>query len=101
MDNCGPGNILWELAKKMDRSKVDALEIEKAHLTTQVAAMTLELARKSEEICHYHVEHAVVINRVQELVGYPGETVNKAHLYDKLMETADPSSARQTHGEVT
>jgi hypothetical protein len=27
--NCGPGNILRELAKKMDRSKVDVLEMEK------------------------------------------------------------------------
>ena len=30
------------------------------------------------------------------MVGYPGEIVNKAHLYDKLMETVDPSSAMQT-----
>ena len=58
--------------------------------------MTLELAQKIEEIRHYHEEQAVVINRVRELVGYPGEIVNKAHLYDKLMEMADPSSARQT-----
>ena len=32
LDNCRPGNILRELAKKTDWSKVDALEIEKAHL---------------------------------------------------------------------
>jgi hypothetical protein len=38
----------------------------------------------------------MVLNRVRELVGHPGEIVNKAHLYDQLMETADPSSARQT-----
>ena len=29
-------------------------------------------------------------------MGHPGEVVNKAHLYDQLMESADPSSARQT-----
>ena len=38
----------------------------------------------------------MVINQVRELVGYPGEIVNKAHMYDKLMETVGPSSARQT-----
>ena len=41
-------------------------------------------------------EHAVVLSRVRELVGRPGEVVNKAHLYDQLMESVDPSSARQT-----
>ena len=45
LDNCGPGNILLELAKKTDRSKVDALETEKAQLVAQVAAMTQELAQ--------------------------------------------------------
>ena len=38
----------------------------------------------------------MVQSRVRELVGHPGEVVNKAHLYDQLMESADPSSARQT-----
>jgi hypothetical protein len=38
----------------------------------------------------------VELSRVRELVGHPGEVVNKAHLYDQLMETVDPSSARQT-----
>jgi hypothetical protein len=39
LGNCSPGNILLELAWKMDRSNVDALETEKAQLATQVAAM--------------------------------------------------------------
>ena len=58
--------------------------------------MTHELTQKSEEIQKYHAEHRVVQSRVRELVGHPGEVVNKAHLYDKLMESLDPSSARQT-----
>ena len=40
LDNYGVGNILRELAKKMDRSRVEALEMEKAKLVAQVAAMT-------------------------------------------------------------
>ena len=79
---------------------MDALQIEKAQLAAQVAAMTLELVQKSEEICHYHVEQAVVLNQVRELVGHRGEIVNKAHLYDKLMETADPSLARQNPADL-
>ena len=96
LDKCRPGNILRELAKKTDRSKVDTLETEKAQLAAQVATMTLELAQKSKEIRRYHAEQTVVQNRVQELVGHVGEIVNKAHLYDKLIETAGSSSAWQT-----
>ena len=44
----------------------------------------------------YQAEQAVVLNRVWELVGHLGEVVNKAHLYDQLMESADPSFAQQT-----
>ena len=94
--NCGPGNILQELAKRTDRKQVKTLETEKAQVVAQVAAMTRELARKSEEIRKYQAEQAVVLSRVRELVGHPGEVINKAHLYDQLMESADPSSARQT-----
>jgi hypothetical protein len=38
----------------------------------------------------------VVLNRIRELVGHPREVVNKAYLYDQLMESTDPASARQT-----
>ena len=58
--------------------------------------MTREFAQKSEEIRKYQAEQAIVLSRVQEWVGHPGEVVNKAHFYDQLMESADPPSARQT-----
>ena len=96
LGNCGPGNILQEVAKRTNRKQVEALETEKAQLAAQVAAMTRELAQKSEEIRKFQAEQAVVLSRVRELVGHPGEIVNKAHLYDQLMESADPSSIRQT-----
>ena len=72
------------------------METKNAQLATQMAAMTQELTQKSEEIRKYHAEHAVVLSRVRELVGHLGEIVNKAHLYDQLMESGDPASARQT-----
>ena len=93
---CGPENILRVLAKRTDRKQVEARETEKAQLAAQVAAMTWELAQKSEEIRKFPADQAVVLSRDQELVGHPGEIVNKAHLYDQLMESVDPSSARQT-----
>ena len=46
LDNCGPGNIPKELAKKMNRSKVKALEIEKAQLAAHAASVTIELAER-------------------------------------------------------
>jgi hypothetical protein len=84
------------LARKKDRLKVDTLETENAQLAAHVAAMTRELTPKSEEIQRYQAEQTVVLSRVRELLGHPGEVVNKAYLYDQLMESADPASARQT-----
>jgi hypothetical protein len=75
---------------------VDALEIEMVQLAAHVATMTQELTQKSEEIRKYQAEQTVVLSRVRELVGHPAEVVNKVHLYDQLMESVDPSSARQT-----
>ena len=94
LDNCGPGNILRELAKQTDRKQVETLETEKAQLAAQVAAMTHLLAQESKEMRKYQAKQTVVLSRVWELVGYPGEVVNKAHLYDQLRESTDPSSAR-------
>ena len=58
--------------------------------------MTQELTQKSKEIKNYQVEQTAVLSKVRELVGHLEEIVNKAHLYDQLMESVDPSSARQT-----
>ena len=38
----------------------------------------------------------MVFSRIRELVGHPGEVVNKAYLYDRMMESGDPASARKT-----
>ena len=56
--------------------------------------MTQELAQKSEEIRRYQVERTMVLNWVWDLVGNPREIVNKAHLYNKLMGTTEPSLAK-------
>ena len=96
LDNCGSENILRELVKRADRKEIEKLETKMAQLATHIAAMTEELGHKNEEIRKYHAEHAVVFSRIRELVGHLGEVVNKAHLYDQFMESADPSSAWQT-----
>jgi hypothetical protein len=54
------------LARKTDRSKVNALETEKAQLVVQVAPMTQELTEKSEEIRRYQAEQTVVLSRIRE-----------------------------------
>ena len=94
--NCSAGNIFRILARKTDRSKVDALETEKAQLAAHVAAMTRELTQKNKEIRRYQAEQTVVLSRVRELLGHLGEVVNKAYLYDQLVESADPASTRKT-----
>ena len=72
------------------------MKTENALLNAQVAAMAQELSHKSEEIREYHAKHAVVFSRIRELVGHPSETVNKARLYDQLVEFGEPASAWQT-----
>ena len=38
----------------------------------------------------------MVFSRIRELVGHPGEIVNKERLYDQLVESGEPASTRQT-----
>ena len=61
-----------------------------------MASMADELVQKSEEIRKYHAEQAAIFGRIRELVGHPGEIANKARLYDQLVESGDPVSARET-----
>lgn len=37
----------------------------------------------------------MVFIRIRELVGHLAKIVNKAHLYDRMMESGEPASARQ------
>ena len=46
LDNCGPGNILRELAKKADRKEFKHVKTEYALLAAHVAGMTQELSEK-------------------------------------------------------
>ena len=95
LDNCGPGNILREFAKRADMKELKQAKTEKTHMTARVAAMTQELSQKSEEIRKYHAEQAVVFSRIRESVGHPREIVSEAHLYDRMMESGEPASATQ------
>ena len=103
LGGCGPGNILREIAKRADRKELDQarreldqVRMENAHLHAQMAAMSEELGQNSEEIRKYHAEQTLVFSRIRELIGHPSEIVNKARLYDQLVESGDPVSAKQT-----
>ena len=103
LDNCGPGNIIREIAKRADRRELDQakkeleqVRNENALLQAEVTAMSEELGEKPEELRRYHAEQSVAYSRIRELVGNPAEVVNNAHLYDRMMATGDPTSAWQT-----
>ena len=38
----------------------------------------------------------MVFSRIREMVGHPAEIVNKAHLYNRMMASGEPTSAKQT-----
>jgi hypothetical protein len=101
LGGCGPGNILREIAKRADRKELDQVKrelnqakTENAHLHAQMASMSEEQGQKSEEIQKYHAEQTVVFTRIREFIGHPGKIVNKARLYDQLVESEEPVSAR-------
>ena len=100
LSNCGPRNILWELAdpKELDLAKkeLDRVNTENAQLNAQVSAMSQELNRKTDKIRKHHAEQAVVFQRIQELIGQPAEAINKARMYDELIKSADLFQARKT-----
>jgi hypothetical protein len=58
-----------------------------------MASMAEELRQTSEEIWKSHAEQTVVFTWIRELIGHPGEIVNKVRLYDQLVESGDPISA--------
>ena len=100
MNNCGPGNILRELAKTADRKELNQAKkelshanTENAHLHVQVTAMAQELSQKSDLIRKYKLEQAVVFQRIRD---QPAEIATKAQLYDQLVGSGVPHSARQT-----
>ena len=96
LNDCGPGNILRELANRADRKELDRVSTENAHLNAQVAAMSQGLNRKTDEIRKHHAEQAVVFLRIRDLIGQPAEAITKAWLYDELIKPADPFQARKT-----
>jgi chromosome segregation ATPase len=75
LGGCGPGNILREIAKKVDWKELDQVKNEldqvkkeleqaqtdNAHLHSQMAAMAEELRQKNEEVRKYHAEQAMVL----------------------------------------
>ena len=103
LDNCGPENIVREIARRANRQELEQVRAEleqvrneNALLQAQVAAMSDELDQMNEELRRYHAEQAVVFRRFRELVGNSAEAFTKAHLYDKLLATKDLTSARKT-----
>ena len=100
LDNCGPENIVREIVRRANRQELEQARTElkqvrneNALLQAQVTATSDELGQKSEELRRYHAEQAVAFRRIRELVGNPAEAATKAHLYDKLLATGDPTSA--------
>ena len=103
LNDCGPGNILRELAKTVDRKELDQakkeldhVKTENAHLQAQVTAMAQELSQKNNVIRKYHAEQVMSFQQIRDLVGQPADIATKAQLYDQLVGSGDPASTRQT-----
>ena len=62
------------------------LEAANAVLSSRVAELRLELAKKDEEIRQLQVQMEVM-DQIQEVVGNPGDVLNKVRLFDNDVKT--------------
>ena len=85
LGNCRPENICKELKKlkQQDKSQLEAYNIT---LRSRVADLKVELAMKDEEIRQLQVQ-TESLEWIWEVVGTPGDVLNKACLFDNDIKT--------------
>ena len=94
LDDCKAGNIYKEL-KKFKEKDTTSLEGANATLSSQVQELKVVLALKDEEIRELKGQQAESWGWIREVIGNPGEVVNKAHLFDNDVKTEGKLSAQQ------
>ena len=94
LGDCKAGNICKEL-KKLKEKDTTSLEATNATLSSQVQELKVGLALKDEEIRELKGHQAENLGRIWEVIGNPGEVVNKAHLFDNDVKTEDKLSAQK------
>ena len=88
LGDCKSRNIIKEF-KKLKQQDTTALEATKATLSSRVAELKVELVLKDEEIYQLKEQQTGSLERIQEVIGNPGNVLNKAHLFDNQVKAED------------
>ena len=91
LGNCRPKNIVKEL-KKLKQQDMSTLEATNTTLSSRVAKLRVEMAKKDEEICQLRIQ-TESLERIREAVGNPGNVMNKVRLFDNDIKTKGQLSA--------
>ena len=51
-----------------------------------MAELKVELGMKDEEICELKKQKMEALGQIREIAGIPGNTLNKAHLFDSYIK---------------
>ena len=79
--DCKAGNIMKEL-KKLKEKDTMSLEAANKKLQLEVDQLKVALALKKDEVKDLKAQKTEALKEIREIVGHPGNTLNKAKLFD-------------------
>ena len=94
LSDCKARNICREL-KKLNEKDTTSLKAANVALSSQVQELKVTLALKKDKIRVLKEQHAESFGWIREAIGYSGDIVNKAHLFDNEVKTEGHLSAQK------
>ena len=86
LGDCKARNICREL-KKLKEKDIASLEAANATLSAQVQELKMTLALKKDEVWVLKKQQAKSLGWIWEAIGYSGDIINKAYLFDNEVKT--------------
>ena len=81
LGDCKAKNIVKEL-KKLKEKDTTSLEAANKKLQTEMDQLKVALALKDDEVKDLKAQKTEVLKEIQEIIGHPGDILNKAKLFD-------------------
>ena len=82
--DCKVGNIVKEL-KKFKEKDTESLEAANQKLQQEVDELKIALALKEDELKNFKMLSVEALKEIREIVGHPGDILNKAKLFDEYI----------------
>ena len=94
LGDCKAGNIHKKLLKLKSKDTV-SLEASNTALSTQVQELKIALVLKKDEVRVLKEKQVERLGEIREAIGYSGEVINKAHLFDNEVKKEGHLSAQK------